>query len=95
MINPPDELLADLQSALPPEQQAPSPLPSAGGTAPPVSSEPRASNGGPPVNGHVSPPHDHLYDRTEHAGMNVPPERASIASTVSQERERDRERGEG
>ena len=81
MINPPDDLLADLQSALPPEQQTQSPLPSANGAALSASSELSHSNGGPPVNGH-----DHLYDRTEHSGMNVhvPPERASVASTVSQ-----------
>ena len=104
MINPPDDLLADLQSALPPEQQTQSPLPSASGAAPPVSSELSHFNGGPPVNGHASS--DHLYNRTEHPGMSVPPERASVASTVSQvymhgvacgkgrgkERERERER---
>ena len=82
MINPPDELLADLQSALPPEQQTQSPLPMADGAAPPISSELSHSNGRPPVNGHATS--DHLYDRTEDSGMNVPPERASGASTVSQ-----------
>ena len=82
MINPPDDLLADLQSALPPEQQAQSPLPAAAMSSGPSHS----SNSGPPmpVNGHTSPPHDHLYDHTEHPGVSVQPERASVASTVSQ-----------
>ena len=86
MINPPDDLLADLQSALPPEQQqGQSPLPSSSAAATSLGSS--HSNGGPPINinGHTSPPHDHLYDRTEHPGVdvNVQPERASVASTVS------------
>lgn len=80
MINPPDELLADLQSALPPEQQVTSPPED----APAGSSAMGHSNGGPPFNGHTSPPHDHLYDHTEHPGLNTQAERASIASTVSQ-----------
>lgn len=80
MINPPDDLLADLQSALPPEQQTQSPLP----TVAAGSGSTSYSNGAPSVNGHTSPPHDHLYDHTEHPGMSVPPERASVASTVSQ-----------
>ena len=83
MINPPDDLLEDLQSALPPEQQAYSPL--QGVTSSGRSSS--RSNGRPvDVNGFTSPPHDHLYDRTEHPGVDVrlQQERESMASTVSQ-----------
>ena len=87
MINPPDELLADLQSALPPEQQGQSPLPASSVAMTSSGSSHFGSNGGPPfnVNGHTSPPHDHLYDHTEHPGVdvNAQPERASVASTVS------------
>ena len=52
MINPPDELLADLQSALPPEQQVTSPPPTS------AASDHRA-------NGHAQFD-DHFYDRTSH-----------------------------
>lgn len=52
MINPPDDLLEDLQSALPPELQVPTPEP------------PRPSSG--QANGHDHL--DHYYDRTSHEG---------------------------
>lgn len=51
MINPPDELLADLQSALPPEQQVTNPPPSSAGSQ---------------ANGHAYMD-DHFYDHTSHA----------------------------
>ena len=76
MINPPDDLLADLQSALPPEQQVPTPTP--------------PSSAGRQANGHAHLD-DHLYDHAEgfqeperYDRMAVAPERAS--STVSWER---------
>ena len=54
MINPPDELLEDLHSALPPEAKSQSPNPAKG----------------PAVNGHTSPSYDSLpdphYDTADH-----------------------------
>lgn len=52
MINPPDDLLADLQSALPPEQQ--------------VTSPPPTSASGHKSNGHAHFDQEHFYDRTSH-----------------------------
>lgn len=85
MINPPDELLADLQSALPPETKAPTPPPNAlQGKSP-----------SPAVNGHVSPAYDTVYDRPDESshfsGYEMPPQsplglegsRASTSSQVS------------
>lgn len=51
MINPPDDLLADLQSALPPEQPVTTPPPSSG----------RRNQ----ANGHADMD-DHFYNRTSH-----------------------------
>ena len=73
MINPPDELLADLQSALPPEQQVPTPTPP-------------SSSSGYQVNGHDHLD-DHFYDRTSHSRegaydrMSSPPDRTSAGSS--------------
>ena len=70
MIEPPDDLLEDLQSALPPEQPVTAPRP------------PSASSGSSArqeVNGAVSPLHDHLSD----LHLSDEPARASISSTVS------------
>ena len=65
MINPPDDLLADLQSALPPEQQVTCPAP----TSP--------SGSGHKSNGQAHLDQDHFYDRTSHEG----PARGSVTST--------------
>ena len=80
MINPPDELLEDLQQSLPPEAKASSPAPQ------------KSSSG--VINGHTSPDHDHLaarYDRIEDVedvrGYDTPGEHEWVSragSTMSQ-----------
>lgn len=80
MINPPDELLEDLQQSLPPEAKAASPAP-------------HKPSGG-VINGHTSPDHDHLavqYDKIEDVedirGYDAPGEREWVTragSTMSQ-----------
>lgn len=70
MLEPPDELLEDLQAALPPEQPVSAPRPG--------SSSSRSSSRQTGVNGAVSP-HDHLSD----LHLSDEPERASITSSVS------------
>ena len=66
MINPPDDLLADLQSALPPEHQPAT-------TTPPPSSGRRNQ-----ANGHCDMD-DHFYNRTSHE---LPPGKRTSDSTV-------------
>lgn len=68
MIEPPDDLLEDLQAALPPEEPVTVPRPSSGG-----------SGRGRDINGSMSPLHDHL----DQLHINDEPVRASVASTVS------------
>ncbi len=69
MLEPPDELLEDLQAALPPEQPAMVPRP-------PSNNSRSGSRQG--VNGAMSPL-DHLSD----LHLSDEPERASITSSVS------------
>ena len=70
MLEPPDELLEDLQAALPPEHPATVPRP-------PSSNSRSGSRQG--VNGAMSPLHDHLSE----LHLSDEPERASITSSVS------------
>lgn len=70
MLEPPDELLEDLQSALPPEQPVSVPRPG--------SNSSRSGSRQSGVNGAASP-HDHLAD----LHLSDEPERASVTSSVS------------
>ena len=92
MINPPDDLLADLQSALPPDVEPPSS--SSSSPYPPM-----ANGGGYRPQNHT-PREDHTYemaDREDEGGMaNYEMPRLSVSPEVGQrERERERERGRG
>ena len=69
MIEPPDDLLEDLQAALPPEQPVTVPRPPSSG----------GSGRDRDINGSMSPLHDHL----DQLHINDEPIRASVASTVS------------
>lgn len=70
MLEPPDELLEDLQAALPPEQPAYAPRP--------ASNSSRSGSRQSGNNGAVSPL-DHLSD----LHLSDEPERASVTSSVS------------
>lgn len=99
MINPPDELLADLQSALPPDvkAQSGSPMPNGGDYRPRM---PEPHSGMAP---HPLPLEDHTYETAEDIdesahGYELP--RSSAERSLSPEvrmrgGERERERGGG
>ncbi len=96
MIYPPDELLDDLQSALPPEQAAKSPLPHVMEAAEAIRRSPQS----PALNGHTSPSYARLsgevrederlfYDRIQDGATEryeMPPDEDPRASTTSQVR---------
>jgi len=75
MIEPPDDLLEDLQAALPPEQPVTNPRPPSNNSGRYSSN----SSGRQGVNGSMGSIHDHLQDMH----LSDEPSRGSVSSTVS------------